>query len=918
MLLIDAAGLEQRARVVQGPLAQLHASLARDLDDAVRERIRIPRDKALLSRTGGRCERDGTALEFDPLTSGAHRCPSCGSSWTGALHDRAWNTWYHLWLAERALQAALLHNLETRPQYAAFARNVLRSYADAYLKYPNRDNVLGPARPFFSTYLESIWLLQICIAADLVEQSGDRWTADVVRDQIVAPSRALIAGFDERMSNRQVWNNAALLASALFLRDQSAAEQVVHAESGLVAHLAHGLLSDGTWFEGDNYHQFAIRGLWYAVSMCEANGIAVPRDRTQAFDRGVAATFASALPDFTFPSRKDSQYAVSLRQWRFAELAELGFARTRDDELLGALARCYVPGLDRSDTGRSRSTADAERNAPSCLLTRADLGWRALLHALPELPPLQPTDQKSVHLTGQGLAIFRRAGGVYAALDYGQSGAGHGHPDRLNLLLAQGATRWLDDLGTGSYVEKSLHWYRSSLAHNAPFVDGHSQASGDGALAAYDERAEFGWVEAKLQEGDVALTRTIVVAPGYMVGELAWSAPRDVQVDVPWHVDAAPPDLAFQPETPDGGAGLEDGFDFVREWEACAVRAGQTVTLRARADNRTLSLALQARGVATLIRATGPGQPAAKYRPFYMVRLRGAQGRLRSVLAWDPSAAADLDSDRIRVQLGAERHVHARTMEGWRVEVTRAGRTEVTELGGRVKTRRLSPVAPATSPRSRVAQPYHVAGWWSELTPADRKRFLVVELGEANYRRSEESWREAGSPSATVAIAAANRALSLLIDVRAANQRFVAAAAANPLDNEHADTMGAGVQLYLDAVQGRGMWMLVPEVGGDHVRVREIAGSSYPSRPGARWRPRDSGYELRIDLPFATDHQDVKEFGRERLREVDLTIVINDGVEGRERRRGQLVTGDARGEFVYLRGDREGRSHALRLDIAAI
>ena len=35
-----------------------------------------------------------------------------------------------------------------------------------------RDNVLGPSRPFFSTYLESIWLLQLCVALDMLEGSG--------------------------------------------------------------------------------------------------------------------------------------------------------------------------------------------------------------------------------------------------------------------------------------------------------------------------------------------------------------------------------------------------------------------------------------------------------------------------------------------------------------------------------------------------------------------------------------------------------------------------------------------------------------------------------------------------------------------------------------------------------------------------
>src|SRR5205823_1345820 len=128
---------------------------------------------------------------------------------------------YQLWLTERAVHAALFHLLQGDPRHAAFARDVLRAYCDAYLRYPNRDNVLGPTRLFFSTYLESIWLLQICLAADMLERAGDRGTADLVRERVVAPSSALIARYDEAMSNRQVWNNVALMASAGLLRDDA-------------------------------------------------------------------------------------------------------------------------------------------------------------------------------------------------------------------------------------------------------------------------------------------------------------------------------------------------------------------------------------------------------------------------------------------------------------------------------------------------------------------------------------------------------------------------------------------------------------------------------------------------------------------------------------------------------------------------
>ena len=98
----------------------------------------------------------------------------------------------------------------------------------------------------------------------------------------------------------------------------------------------------------------------------------------------------------------------------------------------------------------------------------------------------------SLTIASQGYTVHRREGGrAYVALDWGESGGGHGHPDRLNLVVAHGASRWLDDMGTGSYVDPSLHWYRSTLAHNAPLVDGRSQARVNGWCVADESAGAF-------------------------------------------------------------------------------------------------------------------------------------------------------------------------------------------------------------------------------------------------------------------------------------------------------------------------------------------------------------------------------------------------------------------------------------------
>src|SRR3954464_12119627 len=153
MLLIDAARLTERGGIARGALAPLHDSLREDLQPVLAPRPEVPRVKALLSRAGGRCENDGTLLDFDPRSPNVHRCPRCGTLHEGEVHHRAWVTNFQLWLAERAVHAAMFAALDGNARHAEFARDVLREYADCYEEYPNRDNVLGPTRLFFSTYL---------------------------------------------------------------------------------------------------------------------------------------------------------------------------------------------------------------------------------------------------------------------------------------------------------------------------------------------------------------------------------------------------------------------------------------------------------------------------------------------------------------------------------------------------------------------------------------------------------------------------------------------------------------------------------------------------------------------------------------------------------------------------------------------
>jgi hypothetical protein len=861
----------------------------------------IPRFKALLTADGGTCPDDGSRLEFDPWSPKAHRCSRCAKQFSGERHEWAWAHPQHLWVAERAAHLAAVAVFAERADAASRSNELLQAY-QAYLEYPNRDNVLGPSRLFFSTYLESIWIENYLAAATLLREGGllNETTAEIVA-AVADEAANLIGEYDEGLSNRQTWHNAALASIAVWFEDEELASRVIEGPTGIVAHLLQGFGEDGMWYEGDNYHLFALRGQLLAMGWARQAGVDMLADDRLAerLERALRAPATTALPDFTFPARKDSRFGVSLAQPMYLELWEIGLSRLGQREtsdLWSWLRQLYGSPAPVAQTFDSY-LHEAGEPRPRMPRTRADLSWWSLLEMSPSLPSATTAwSAGSVLIESQGLAVLRRRD-RYASLESGSYGGGHGHPDRLNLVLHADGEYWLPDFGTGSYVTRDLFWYRSTLAHNAPRLDGVSQPPGNAVCDNFEETGAWAWVRGRYG----ALVRVLVAGPAYLLDVVELTGTQDRLLELPWHLGGR-----VEVETRGRWVPGELRDEFVQQVEQFVpdTTAGGPLVLRARGTLATLSLHLSFDG--ELLRALAPGAPGTtEPAPFYLVRARGKNLRFVSVLEstrGSPLVRSLREVGAVtEVETGDGLHRHLPTAEGWEVQ-TPSGTVRL-----RGNRRTAAPFEPlVVTDRPLVAQGVALPLAEPPTLDGTLQGFDINEPlrldHEDQYRRSEEPYPGPEEFSATAFVNWDAEALYLAVEV--VKPEVIARdpdAAPLRLDNEPDEIHADGIQVHVrhpldDTVYGL---LIVPSSTEEDLIVRGASGvEGSPDMVRGSWAGTDTGYTLTLAIALP-DWDQVRP-----QDEVGFDLLVNQMLPDRLRRAGQLVWSGG-GGWVWLRGDRQ-------------
>ena len=438
------------------------------------------------------CPTSGTHLEFNPKQPHDHYCPVCKITHQGELLDAAWLFYAQSRAVEEQTTLATAWLLTDEAKYAGAMK---RFFLDLATRYPHyrlhdksrvnfgdkADATAGLAND--QSIGECDLLTALAFSYDALAGSGVLSPTDQrqIEDGLWKPARDYmrrIMKLHPSGGNWWIWHATGAIVLGVAFGDQELVDIGLNTpKCGLLDMLGHGYINgDGFTSElSPTYYYYPLLGLIRTAMATRQVGVDLYR--LPAFKILFDLPMAIVLPNDHMPRLNDGGEVILNFDW--AGFFELACHWYPDADYRQFLDEMYShPGLNlrRGIPGR-----DSSRGFNTALL----YGLASLENKLSDEP------QPSSFLRASGLAVLRSADNDWTCLlknDRSESGAGHHHPDALNLILFANGEDAFPGTGTTGYGHYSYQqWASQTVSHNTVTINNQSQRIDSG-----DKSMEFG------------------------------------------------------------------------------------------------------------------------------------------------------------------------------------------------------------------------------------------------------------------------------------------------------------------------------------------------------------------------------------------------------------------------------------------
>ncbi len=377
-----------------------------------------------------------------------------------------------------------LYKLTGEKKYAEFAGQAMLDYAEVYPSWglhPAKKEQ-SPGRMFWQNLNESMFLLNVSQTYDAIKDTlSDEQREKIETDLLRNMADFLSVGAPEtfnKVHNHGTWATAAVGLTGYAIGDDEYVEQALmgldkSGKAGFIKQMDVLFSPDGYYNEGPYYHRFALKPFIIFAQAVEKNN---PERKIFEKRDGILKTATYSL---VHQSYGGLFFPIN------DAIKEKGI---RTDELLNAVAIVYdLTG----DTGLLSIAAEQDTfvlTPESRKLSRDVAAGKAT-----------PFAYKSIRLGdgedgSQGALDILRASadpnGLAAIAKNTSQGLGHGHFDKMGLLVYDAGHEILRDYGAarflnieakygGHYLPENNKYAKQTVAHNALVVDETSHFNGD-------------------------------------------------------------------------------------------------------------------------------------------------------------------------------------------------------------------------------------------------------------------------------------------------------------------------------------------------------------------------------------------------------------------------------------------------------
>jgi len=380
--------------------------------------------------------------------------------------------------------AGQLYRLTGERKYADYARRVMLAYADVYpdWKLHPAKKEQSPGRMFWQNLNESWWLLHVSQGYGAIKETlSDDQQEIIEKDLLRNMAEFLSDGSPEtfnKIHNHGTWATAAVGLTGYAIGDEDYVEQALmgldkSGDAGFLKQMDKLFSPDGYYNEGPYYQRYALMPFVIFAQAVQQNNPErkIFEQRDGILKKAIFTTIQQSYGGLFFPIND--------------AIKDKGIATT---ELLHGVAIAY------DLTGDTGLLSIAEAQGKFVLTPESRKVSRDLFAG-----KAKPFDYKSMRLrdgengTEGGLDILRASAdpnGLTLVAKNTSQGLGHGHFDKMGLLVFDAGHEVLRDYGAarflnieskygGHYLPENNAYAKQTVAHNTLVVDEASHFGGD-------------------------------------------------------------------------------------------------------------------------------------------------------------------------------------------------------------------------------------------------------------------------------------------------------------------------------------------------------------------------------------------------------------------------------------------------------